>query len=169
MKQIISLSSLDELQTIKILAALICTRIIAPMDKGAQAGGIEVDTVRDHESMPVSDLLDEIDYLYKNLDSLDYYSFLGIEKWSPSDKIKKAYYQAVKKFHPDKHLDISSDMAKTRLNSIFSHITEIYKVLSDPEKKRQYDQSIPYKQTTGIKRTGDLARIRCPYKNRRFS
>lgn len=105
-------------------------------------------------------MLDEIDYLFNKIGLLDYYSFLGIEKQSSPDTIKSAYYQAAKKYHPDKHLHLTSDKLKTRLNSIFAHLTEIYRVLSDPVKKRQYDQSIPFRRVPETGNNRDLARIR---------
>jgi curved DNA-binding protein len=64
----------------------------------------------------------------------DYYAVLGVEKTAAADQIKKAYRKLALKYHPDKNP--GDKQAEER----FKEITEAYAVLSDPEKKQQYDQ-----------------------------
>ncbi len=64
----------------------------------------------------------------------DYYAVLGLKKGASADEIKKAYRKQALKYHPDKNPDNKKAEEK------FKEITEAYAVLSDPEKKRQYDQ-----------------------------
>ena len=64
----------------------------------------------------------------------DYYAALGLEKTASADQIKKAYRKLAMKYHPDKNPD--DKKAEER----FKELTEAYAVLSDPEKKKQYDQ-----------------------------
>ncbi|PLX92607.1 MAG: integrase [Desulfuromonas sp.] len=64
----------------------------------------------------------------------DYYAVLGIEKSADAATIKKAYRKLAQRYHPDKNPDDKA--AEER----FKEITEAYAVLSDAEKKRQYDQ-----------------------------
>lgn len=64
----------------------------------------------------------------------DYYAALGLEKTASADQIKKAYRKLAMKYHPDKNPD--DKKAEER----FKELTESYAVLSDPEKKKQYDQ-----------------------------
>ncbi len=62
--------------------------------------------------------------------SKDYYKILGIQKNASADEIKRAYRQLAQQYHPDK----GGDPEK------FKEINEAYQVLSDPQKRSQYDQ-----------------------------
>jgi len=64
---------------------------------------------------------------------VDYYKALGIEKGSSPEEIKKAFRKLAVKYHPDRNPDNKSAEDK------FKEINEAYAVLSDPEKKQQYD------------------------------
>jgi len=66
--------------------------------------------------------------------SKDYYQVLGLGKGASPDDIKKAFRKLAVKFHPDKNPGIKEAEEK------FKEINEAYAVLSDPEKKKQYDQ-----------------------------
>jgi len=63
----------------------------------------------------------------------DYYKTLGIDKTATAADIKKAYRKLALKYHPDK---TKGDKA---LEDKFKAISEAYAVLSDPEKRKQYD------------------------------
>lgn len=68
----------------------------------------------------------------------DYYRILGVEKGASAEEIKKAYRKLAHEFHPDK---AGSDHAKKTTNEAkFKEINEAYQVLSNDEKRRQYDQ-----------------------------
>ncbi len=66
----------------------------------------------------------------------DYYEILGISKNANLDQIKSAYRELALKFHPDRN---SSKDAEEK----FKEINEAYAVLSDPEKRKQYDMFGP--------------------------
>src|SRR6516164_1780439 len=64
----------------------------------------------------------------------DYYKILGINKTATIDEIKKAYRKLAIKFHPDKNPN--NKIAEEK----FKEINEANDVLSDPEKRKKYDQ-----------------------------
>jgi len=66
----------------------------------------------------------------------DYYEILGVQKGASVDEIKRAYRSLALKYHPDR---VSSDKKK-EAEDRFKEISESYAVLSDPQKKSQYDQ-----------------------------
>jgi len=66
----------------------------------------------------------------------DYYEILGVQRAASVDDIKKAYRNLALKYHPDR---VSPDKKK-EAEERFKEISEAYAVLSDSQKKSQYDQ-----------------------------
>jgi molecular chaperone DnaJ len=64
----------------------------------------------------------------------DYYATLGVGRSAPEKEIKQAYRRLARKYHPDVNPGDKAAEAK------FKEINEAYEVLSDPEKRKKYDQ-----------------------------
>ena len=73
------------------------------------------------------------------MEKRDYYEVLGVTKGSSEGEIKKAYRKAAMKYHPDKYTN-ASEKEKKEAEDKFKEVNEAYQVLSDPQKKQQYDQ-----------------------------
>lgn len=68
----------------------------------------------------------------------DYYEILGVSKDASEDEIKKAYRKLAVKYHPDK-LANASEKERQEGEDKFKEISEAYDILSDPQKRQQYD------------------------------
>ena len=64
----------------------------------------------------------------------DYYSTLGVSKNADANEIKKAYRKLARKYHPD--MNQGDKTAEDK----FKEVNEAYEVLSDPDKRKKYDQ-----------------------------
>ncbi len=67
-------------------------------------------------------------------DKRDYYEVLGVSRTATDEELKKAYRQLAKKYHPDTNPGDKTAEAK------FKEASEAYAILSDADKRRQYDQ-----------------------------
>ena len=67
-------------------------------------------------------------------DKRDYYDVLGVDKSADEASIKKAYRSLAKKYHPD------MNQGDAEAEKKFKEVNEAYAILSDPQKKQQYDQ-----------------------------
>ncbi|HET6766850.1 MAG TPA: J domain-containing protein [Chitinophagaceae bacterium] len=68
------------------------------------------------------------------MEFIDYYKVLGLEKNATQDDVKKAYRKLARKYHPDLNPNDKESHKK------FQQVNEANEVLSDPEKRKKYDQ-----------------------------
>jgi molecular chaperone DnaJ len=69
----------------------------------------------------------------------DYYKILGIPRDATQDEIKKAYRKLALQYHPDKAGDDKTS------EEMFKRVNEAYETLSDPQKRKSYDNPNPYR------------------------
>src|SRR5579875_3948717 len=68
-------------------------------------------------------------------DRPDYYKTLGVGKNASEDDTKKAYRKRARKYHPD------ANQGDKQAEERFKEISQAYDVLSDPDKRKQYDRA----------------------------
>ena len=68
------------------------------------------------------------------VDYKDYYATLGVSRTASEQDIRKAFRKLARQYHPDVNPDNKAAEAK------FKEVNEAYEVLSDPEKRRRYDE-----------------------------
>lgn len=73
--------------------------------------------------------------------SKNYYEILGLEKDATQEQIKKAYRDLAKKYHPDRYADLASDL-RDQAEQRFKEINEAFSVLSDTQKRAEYDSRL---------------------------
>lgn len=66
----------------------------------------------------------------------DYYQILGLPRTASADDIKKAFRRLARQFHPDLH----GGAKKSEMEKKFKELNEAHEVLSDPDKRKKYDQ-----------------------------
>ncbi len=81
----------------------------------------------------------------------DYYAILGVEKGASKNDIKKAYHKLARKYHPDANPNNKQAEEK------FKEISEAYEVLSDPQKRKEYDEGVRFFESGGF--TGGAGRF----------
>ena len=72
------------------------------------------------------------------MDGKDYYAILNVSKTATADEIKKSYRKLAQKYHPDKN------PGNKEAENKFKEINEAYEVLSNPTKRKQYDNPNPF-------------------------
>ncbi len=78
----------------------------------------------------------------------DYFKVLGVERSADADTVKRAFRKLARQYHPDVNPDDQSAEAR------FKEVSEAYEVLSDPEKRRRYEQFGQYWNQAGAPGAG---------------
>ncbi|MBI4690621.1 MAG: DnaJ domain-containing protein [Nitrospirae bacterium] len=141
-------SNLDRLSALKTIYALLSTGIIDAVGERIKEGEavaqeVVVEEIIEEPEVEVdTEIINMIEEMYDKYEELGYYGVLGLKKFATTAEIKSAYYDAAKRFHPDKHFNLPSSDIKSKLSDIFAYITEAYTTLSNPEKRSVYERQL---------------------------
>lgn len=103
--------------------------------RGARAGGgdTRAEAVRE-------EILERHALLGESKDDVTHYRILDVEPSSPGALIKKAYFKAAKRYHPDALGRLGLDDVKEQAADVFARIAEAFEVLGDERKRQSYDE-----------------------------
>lgn len=76
------------------------------------------------------------------LESLDFYELLGVDRKAPHASIRKAYFLAAKRYHPDAIARLGLQDVRREAGEVFSKIAEANEVLCDKQRRAAYDRSL---------------------------
>lgn len=85
----------------------------------------------------------EIDAVAAKLASANYFELLGVNLASSVDEVRKAFFEASRKFHPDRYFGKRLGPYAQRLDQIFKRLAEAYNTLSDPARRKAYLEANP--------------------------
>ncbi|MFA4917856.1 MAG: DUF4388 domain-containing protein [Thermodesulfovibrionales bacterium] len=143
-KETISISRLGNLKALKTIYALLNTGITNIKDEYITRTELPDEVVEEivegeEKRKIIVQLKNEIEEMHKKYEGLGYYGVLGVKHHDSIPEIKSAYYKAAKKYHPDMHFHLEDDVLKDKLNDIFTYVYEAYAMLSNPQKRKEYD------------------------------
>lgn len=91
------------------------------------------------ENAKAEDLRMEIAELFARISQLNHYDALGLTTEATAGEIKRAYFKAAKKFHPDALARLGLNVERDHAARVFGRIAEAFETLSDVSKRAAYD------------------------------
>lgn len=100
-----------------------------------------IDFVESEIEENISKNIDEIIRLYEKLRSnkLDYYDLFALKNNASIEEIKNVYFSYAKKYHPDRMSQAPDPEIKEKANFVFSEINKAYEILTNDDKRKEYD------------------------------
>lgn len=97
-----------------------------------------------HQSEPESlsaAEMDEIDAMHARLGE-NYYDFLGVPKGCDRVRLRSAYFEHMKRFHPDVYWERDLGLYRPRVEAIHQRLTRAFEVLSNDRRREEYDRAL---------------------------
>src|SRR5262249_26992470 len=121
------------------------TRPEKPVKPAPDVGSPPRSPADDHSGLS-SEQQRRVDAFFAALDQLDAYSLLEIEASSDARDVKRAYSTSWKEFHPDRFFGKDTGPYRDKLSKIFQAVKGAFELLSDPNRRRAYDESAGLKK-----------------------
>jgi len=94
------------------------------------------------EEAPKPQEIREILTFKESLPSKNFYQVLDVARSASDEDIKKAYFQMARRFHPDRFARKAAAEYKAQIDEVFDAITGAYRILSNKDKRREYDKEL---------------------------
>ncbi len=89
--------------------------------------------------MRPEEFMSELARLYRGLDELNYYEFLGLRPGCDYVAIREAFHTRAQRFHPDRFALIAGEITRDQAYAVYKRMTEAYNSLLDPSLRSEYD------------------------------
>ncbi len=76
------------------------------------------------------------------LGETDYYGILGVKRDATAQQLRDRYYVMASRLHPDLHGEWMTEPQRRKLTSVYSRVVEAYKILTDGERRAEYDRGL---------------------------
>lgn len=96
-------------------------------------------TVDEERNKKIEELNDLYQKFNQDEHEMDFYEVFGLKPSAPREKIKEAYFDFSQKYHPDRINAAPESTVMMKANAVLAQINNAYSVLSDREKKKEYD------------------------------
>lgn len=83
-------------------------------------------------------------WFHEHLDKWSHYEFLQVPRRADEKEIKKAYFLRSKEWHPDRFPRGNVGSFKKMIDAVYFHVKDAYDVLTDPERRAKYDESVVF-------------------------
>ncbi|MFZ5469530.1 MAG: DnaJ domain-containing protein [Myxococcota bacterium] len=143
-KDVLSRSGLSEPRTIAVLLALRAKGVIVPAKVNKPSGPADLANAALAEEVDLDPARKkEILDLERMVESAHHFEVLGLRPGAPAEEVKKAFYEASRRYHPDRYFGKSLGSFKARIERVFRRLSEANTTLTDPERRAAYLQEHP--------------------------
>ncbi|NTX03619.1 DnaJ domain-containing protein [Myxococcus sp. CA040A] len=149
--QVLSRSTLGEARTIAVLLALRAKGAIVParvVQKNQPAPAVDAALAEEVDLEP--ERKKEIIDLERALDGLDHFAVLGLRPGAPAAEVKQAYYNASRRYHPDRYFGKNLGSFRARMERIFRRLTDAHNILTQQDKRDAYLKAHPALATASV-------------------
>ena len=95
-----------------------------------------------HEEDKTQRKIDELKELNKEIESMNFYQILDVLRDADQKKIKSAYFEMARKYHPDRFDRNLPKDTRGMVEEVFGHITRAFQTLSNEKEKQDYDEKL---------------------------
>ncbi|WP_342381418.1 DnaJ domain-containing protein [Myxococcus stipitatus] len=141
---VLSRSTLGEARTIALLLSLRAKGAIVParvVPRNQPAPAVDAALAEEVDLEP--ERKKEIIDLERALDGLDHFAVLGLRPGAPATEVKQAYYNASRRYHPDRYFGKNLGSFRARMERIFRRLTDAHNVLTQQDKRDAYLKAHP--------------------------